>query len=338
MNQTKFRNVIRPGYMRNFSKNIIERYIMIDDALMSYEEQDAFVKKINERLWHLIQEVNAVVEGIVLPFVCVRKVVMYNSKLRVIINDFNCSCHEEDLDEAREIDPSEITHLINFKTLTPQRRVIVQDSLVPSDARMIIDEKDEIAAAIDIFLDIAMFNAHSYLYNMEMVDKKAFSIRKLSFYEEQSAQKRMTSYYDIDENEKPAYFSFAFAARTSTSTFDVYRYVEIWRKFIQSEFANENNINKKPHEQLLQYIDKDNIDTKYLNEEFWETYSKGEYLFLRVNREPNTDEQKERLLMYFRATQFRIGLVKIVPISEYHNPYLTPFLQELYVSAYKIVV
>ena len=93
---------------------------------------------------------------IVLPFVCVRKVVMYNSKLRVIINDFNCSCHEEGLNETREIDPSEITHLINFKTLTPQRRVIVQDSLVPSDARMIIDEKDEIAAAIDIFLDIAI--------------------------------------------------------------------------------------------------------------------------------------------------------------------------------------
>ena len=69
----KMRNTFRSATMRNFSKYTIVRYIYIDDKLSTDEEKDLFVKEINERLWAVIQDVNAYAKNRVLPFVIVRR-------------------------------------------------------------------------------------------------------------------------------------------------------------------------------------------------------------------------------------------------------------------------
>ena len=140
----KMRNIFRPATMRNFSNYILERYMLIDDTSSTEEDKDKFVKEINERLWFAIQETNAIVKGRILPFVVVRRVVKDNTKLRIIVNDFDADKDITDYEEIKEVEISNLTHLINFKTLPPQRRVMVSDDIIPGNAKMIVDKKDQI--------------------------------------------------------------------------------------------------------------------------------------------------------------------------------------------------
>lgn len=330
----KMRNTYRKATMRNFSKYTIERYIMIDDDTMTKGEQDEFVKEINEKLWYAIQETNAVAEEVLLPFVIVRRVIRDDTKLRIIINDINSSKRMSDYEETQEVDINKITHLINFKMESPQRRVLVCDDLIPGNACMIIDKRDQIAAAVDIYLDIAMFNAISFLNSMELSAKKEFNLQKLAFYREQGLE----SYYEIDEDVAPAYFSFAFAARVNTENLDVYKYMRIWKKFIDSKFSGNKVVNIKPVEQLSFHRDKDNFEDRYFEDCTWDGLQAGAYLLLRINSMPESNERKEMIKDYFGAEQFHVGITKVMPISEYFKPFLRQQIDELYVSAFKIIV
>ena len=72
-------------------------------------------------------------------------------------------------------------------------------------------------------------------------------------------------------------------------------------------------------------------------EVFWKKYS-GPSLLLRINSKPNTNERERILCNYFGITEFNVGEVKIVPLSEYYNPYLKQQIDELIVSAFKVIV
>lgn len=52
----KLRNTIRPAFMRNFTRNTLERYILLEIDDMNNIEKDKFVSKINEKLWYAIQK------------------------------------------------------------------------------------------------------------------------------------------------------------------------------------------------------------------------------------------------------------------------------------------
>lgn len=331
----KLRNTFRQATMRNFSNYTLERYILIDDASSTEEEKDKFVREINERLWLAIQETNAIVKGRILPFVVVRRVVKDNTKLRIIINDFDSEKEINEYEEIREIDISNLTHLINFKTLSPQRRVMVSDDIIPGNAKMIVDKKDQISAAIDIFLDIAMFNSFSYLKAMDTKSKQLFSEMKLDFYE-MIKSSDYNIYYLIDEKKPPTYFSFAFAARTESKKLDFNKYVSIWNKFIRERYANCKNVNMPPEKQLQLHKDKDNLDNKYFSSDFWKKYS-GDYLLLRLNREPNTSERANEMIEFFGIDEMHIGATKLVSLSEYFETYLKKQIDELYISAFKVV-
>lgn len=331
----KMRNSFRPASMRNFSNYILERYILIDDVTLTDESKDRFVKEINERLWLAIQEANALVKGRVLPFVVVRRVVKDNTKLRIIINDFDCEKGVNEYEEIKELDIKKLTHLINFKDLPPQRRVMSSDDILQSNARIIVDKKDQVSAAVDIFLDIAMFNSYSYLKEMALEDKKIFSKRKMAFYEK-TKRANDNIYYLIDENNPPAYFSFAFAARTDYRKIDYNKYIGIWNKFLNDQYATLTNTNMPPEKQMLYYRDKDNIENKYFSSDFWRNYS-GDYLLLRINRTPDTSERSDEITNYFGIEEMRIGATKLVPLGMYFDAFVKKQLDELYISAFKVV-
>ncbi len=336
MSERKMRNTFREATMRNFSNYTLERYILIDDTSSDDEEKDKFVKEINERLWMAIQETNAIVGGRVLPFVIVRRVVKDNTKLRIIINDFDSAKTINDFEELKEIDIEDITHLINFKTLTPQRRVMVSDQAIPGNAKIIIDKKDQISAAVDIFLDIAMFNSVSYLATMPLKQKQEFSKLKLGFYNRIKDQNDYSCYYLIDRKESPSYFSFAFAARIDHKKIDYDNYVNIWNRFLKTEYPDCQNINVSPQEQLKFYRDRGNLDNKYFDSTFWEKY-KGDYLLLRINREPRDTDHAESLANNLGINEMHVGVTKLVPTSRYFESFIRRQIDELYISAFKIV-
>lgn len=337
---TNIRNEQRAGFMRNFSTYVIDRYIIIDDETLTDNEKDKFVSDINEALWLAIQETNILAENRILPYVRIRRgETIENNQLRIIINDIDSENSYSDYEntDANKIDIKQLSHLINFKTLSPRKQIQVSDRLIPGNAKMIINHSDQISAAVDIFLDISMFNSIAFFNKMTHEDKFNFSNKKFQF----SQDSKLSSYYMCSKENPPAYWSFAFSTRTDNKSIDYYKYVSLWNEFLKKNYPNirkNDMLVMPPHEQIKLHRDIDNLDTKYLSKEYWDTQQPGEWLLIRINREPNDNERKIALSNMFGISSFHIGAVKLVPINYYHLPFMQQQLKELYISAYKIVV
>ena len=331
----KLRNVIRPACMRNFSKNLLDRCIIIDDENMNDNSRDKFVKAINERLWYSIQEVNSICTGRILPYVRACRAFKGDTSVRIIINDVDSTKTFESIIE-REIKIDELSHLINFKTLGPQPLVMVRDELIQGNARMLIDKPDQIAAAEDIFLDIAMFNSFSFLRDLPFEEKKQFSKHKYAFFK--SVNEDCYYRYIDSEGIPPAYYSFAFSAREDEDKINYEKYCSLWNKFITETYGDNTNIVPPPYMQLREHTDVGNIGKNFLGPNYWEKKDNGDYLFLRVNSRPTNTEEENKIINYFGLTTLNVGDEVVKPISEYFNPLVRRWIDELIISTYKIVV
>ena len=273
-----------------------------------------------------------------MPFVKVNLVERESGSqfLRVIVTEMNSNKSFEDIIGDR-VNIDELSHLIIFKTLSPERIVMVSDEFAKGNAKMLIDEKDQIAAAVDIFLDIAMFNSLSFLKNLPNESKKKFSKEKYDFFKS-NGDSCYYRYIDSD-GVPPAYYSFAFSARTDDKNIDFGKYLYLWDFFIKSKYKKEKNRVPPPYEQLKQHIDTGNIPKKYLEEKpFWNKIKNGDYLFLKINIEVKTNAEKNQILYYLGFKRYSKKIIKLVPLNEYHNPLLKKWLRQLNISAFKIVV
>ncbi len=327
----KFRNLIRNAYMRNFTTNTEDRYIYIDDDMMSYEQKDIFVSRVNEQLWYTIQEVNALTESNNLPYINLRRVEDdYDDRLRIVISpddsDFKAN-------EKRYVDRNN-SHVVVMKQDSSQRKVQLGDLKGNGRAEIIADDTGRIDAIVDVFLDIAMFNSYSFLRTMNVVKRRDFNIIKNEFFAENS----FNSYFEINSEDSPTYISFAFSTHITHNKLNYLSYVLTWEKFVNKYYPTEKNINLKPTEQLKKHVDYENIDNIFKTNEFWKSFSKGGYLLLRTNSRPNSEDRINNLLSIFGQPTYHIGITKIVPLQQYFSPYYKDDLKELNVSAFKIVV
>lgn len=328
--------------MRQYSNNIIERYILIDDQHMTDNEKDVFVSKINQELWLAIQETNAFVKGRVLPFVIVRRVIKDDSKIRVIINDLSIDDFQpvSNYAETKEINIEDVSHIITFKSITPQNIIRVSDDLKPGTAEVWTDRNNQIAAAVDIFLDIAMFNSFSYFRDkLDLNNKKEFNQLKYEYFKKSNYE----SYYFIEEKSPPSYISFSFAFRTSVNELDYYAYYLCWEDFVNSSFINSAYPNMeciidRPEIQMKKHKNPDQLPKECFTSKYWTEYENGDYLFLRITGSPNNESRKNRLKSYFGITTFHIGPTKVVPNDEYFKPFIIQDINEGNISAFKVVV
>lgn len=330
---TNFTNEQRLGFTRNYSNYIIERYIKFEHSKLTPDQQNTFVKKINEQLWKEIQNINMRISDRILPFVVVRRIVGEdNNTIRVIINDPDYSIDE--IPEYKTVYKNTLTHIALFETLEPRRIIKVWNPLSPGNAKLFIGERDQIAAAVDIFLDIAMFHSYSFLDKMTPEDKQAFNTKKTDYYEE----KQLTHYYQIDKKNPPTYFSFSFAARLDEKSIDYEYYIMLWDGFIKYYYSNYLNVVPNVGDQLRYHSNPDQIPKEYRNGEHWKGYSDGAYLLVRVEKKPNDTTRQEMIRQRFSAEQFRIGIITVIPLSEFFHPFWQQQFQELNVSAFKIVI
>ena len=219
-----------------------------------------------------------------MSYVIVRRVYKIgNNQIRIVINNLESKTAFNELTD-NVIDIDELSHLINFKTTSPQRKIMVSDDVIPGNARMIIDKEDQLSAAVDIFLDISMFNAYSFFRNLTHKEKIEFSSVKYEYFKNLSEE----SYYLFSESNPPSYYSFAFSARIDGKNLDYFKYIDLWKNFILSQYSSYTNDIMYIVEQLNFYKDIGNLDKEYLAPEYWNGY-KGDYLLLRINREPNTN-------------------------------------------------
>lgn len=336
---TDIRNEQRNGFMRNFSKFVIERYVIIDDDTMSENEKDTFVSDINEALWFAIQKTNMYAKNRILPFVKVRRVVEVDDKLRIIINDIDSQTKFYDYEnmDTEELNIEEISHLINFKTVSPRKQIQVSDHLIPGNATMIVSRSNQIVAAVDIFLDIAMFNSIDFLEKFDIKSRRDFSKLKYDF----AVKNNLDSFFKCCKENPPSYWSFAFSARTDAKNIDYFKYVALWDRFISETYPGQKiNISPiiPPHEQMKYHRDSASLEKSVFTSDYWKDLNKGDYLFIRINREPNDNERKALICQLFGVTKFHIGITKVIPLNECFMDFVYQQMRELYISAFKVVV
>lgn len=327
----KFRNVIRPAFLRNFTHNTLDRYILIEIDTLSENEKDQFVSKINEQLWFAIQKVNELTQYN-LPYVNLRRVENEdNEKLRIIITP-----NDADYNNGNPLYVNENeSHVILMTKLSPQRIIQLGNMDGNGKATILSDEQSQMIATTDILLDIAMFNAMSYLKALNEDTRRDFiNEKKLEYFN----MENLKSYFYINPLDPPTYISLAFTQHISHNKFDYYGYISCWEKFLQNYFPNESNTNEAPTEQLKKHVDYHNIDNLYKTDEYWSKKDSGAYWLLRINQKPNDEEREKRILNYFGQPKYHIGITKVIPFYEYHMPYLRDDFKELNVSAFKIIV
>lgn len=318
----------------NYSMYYIERYIIMDNPkLKNNEDIDKFIKTINKSLNKIIQEINMKIPNRIIPFVKVRKIVKDGNQLRIILSYIELSKNLEDFEELEDVDIDNISLLLHFKDIPPQR-IIQAAKDIDADAELIVDIKCQIAAAIDVFLDISMFHSYSFLDSMDLNEKRSFNRTKYEFF----IEKNYTSFYDIAEDNPPNFLSLAFAARKSVTEIDLDEYIGYWDDLIEKHYGTYRNTLQSPAEQMKNHKHAGMIEAKYFTDEYWSDYSNGAYIFIRINREPNDGKRKKQLCQYFGIPIFHVGATKVVPISEYRNEFLKKQIDEHYVSAFKIVV
>ena len=328
--------------LKEYSNNIIERYIYIDDSKMKDVDKDAFVTNLNRELAIAIQETNAYVKGRTLPYIVVRRIIKDQARIRVIISEDNIEDYTpiSEFAKIKDLDIENVSHIVSFKRLDPQNIIRVGDELRPGMAEVWTNTVNQIAAAVDIFLDIAMFNSISYFRDeLSIEEKQSFNLIKLNHFNES----KLNSYFIIDENAPPSYISFAFAYRTTPHRLDYSGYVARWEEFINSKlikniFHKFKIKNDQPEVQIEKHKNPNQLPKVCFKREFWEKYSEGDYLLLRINSLPNTNDRANRIKHYFGITECQVGPIKIVPMGDYFRPDIRTEINEGNISAFKVVI
>lgn len=333
---TNLINESRPGFTRNYSNNIIERYIRFANSKLSSVQQDAFVKKINERLWKDIQEINMRITDRIVPFVVVRRIVDEDKDtIRIIINEPDYNDYAGNNSPMyKTVYKDTLTHIALFETIPPRRIIKVWNPLETGNAKLYIGEEDQVAAAVDIFLDIAMFHSYSFLHELGFDERHSFNTKKTDYY----YANQLKHYYQIEKKNPPTYFSFSFAVRYDDKSIDYEEYIMLWNNFIKHYYSNSKNIVPPVEEQLHYHSNPEQIPKEYRTDEYWKEYADGAYLFLRVAKNPTNLTRKEMIRQRFSAEQFRVGIIKVIPLNEFFHPFWQQQFQELNVSVFKIVV
>lgn len=320
--------------LSNFSKLEEKRYILVlGDWKKNDEDLRMLQNRINKQLALIIQELSIRIPERQIPFAKVEFVrEETNERLRIIVFD-----KENDSQKPEIINKNKLSHLITVR-LTEAYCSIIYDAKRPyANAEMIIGDEYTICATIDIMLDIVMFNSYSFLRELSEKDKKLFSSKKYQRFKD----KKYNSFFHYKTllEKEPNYFSFAFAARENKSEIDIDQYIYLWNDFINDNYPEEKNIIKPVMEQLQYHKSFNQITKPEAKKDITALFdTPGTKLLLRTNRGVRNKALRMDIRKYFGAPKYRMGLLKVVDLWEYHNPWLSKALRNGYITAFKVIV
>lgn len=323
---TNPKNIIRPEYLKNFTKKVKTRYILLEKG-KAFSNIEQTVSSINSLTNQIIQELNLKIYNRQLPYInlqiCYGKVL--NKRVRVFIHNNDTSyLFERDVRSQLEAE-NEISHILDLLIASSYNKITI--SSLSCDAEIVVDAAYLTIAVVDILLDIIMFNSYSFLKKMNLCDKKLFSEQKFEFFKKQ----QLSCFYECSEK-KLMYYSFAFSARENEFRFNVDKYIEYWNDFISMYYPNLVHIEKSIKDQIQQHVDINEL-LKNLQHKFKDK-PEGAYLILRTNKD-RTENIHPQLFSLFGLSKYRKGKIIIVPISDFEK--YVPLLENLDVSAFKIV-
>ncbi len=324
---TNPKNIIRQEFLKNFTKKIKDRYILLEKGNQKFKDINDLISSINHELNLIIQELNLKIKDRQLPYITLHSYygnIIQNKRVRVFLhNDDTDTLFERDIQGQVEID-TEISHILDLLVASSFKKITI--STLSCDAELIIDYKLLKNAVIDIILDIVMFNSYSFLRSMSVEEKKKFSEKKYLFFKDQS----LNSFYDCPKD-KMMYYSLAFSARHEES-FNIIDYINYWDKFIDKYYNGCQHQEKSIKEQLKQHVDYEELPHDVHRK--FENLLPGAYLLLRTNKD-RTEDLHPTIYSLFGIRKYRKGKIKIVSIDEFDTYRI--LMEHLDVSAFKVV-
>ncbi len=142
----------------------------------------------------------------------------------------------------------------------------------------------------------------------------------------------------IDSLKKIRYLSFAFAARTTTSTIDFDKYISIWNEFIKEYYPKNEHKEMSVTKQLRHHVDSGSINISQYAGKF-RSKNNGAYILLRTNKTNRAKPIQTEIMNFFNISSYHGGALKIVTLDEFNSePQAKTFVKNLEVSAFKVVV
>lgn len=335
---TNSSNTVRNSYMINYTKKKKHRYILTENYTVLNDYIQKNIRKINDSINVLIQELNIKVHDRQIPYIVLEKIPIsvdkgkrpeqeQRKRIRGIIRDIDNSDLLKNY-SGKLLEKEMISHSIEFFVNSGYNGLTFSN--IHFDVKVLSEKKKLNNVFSDIFLDSAMFNSYSFLKEMNDEDKHNFGKQKFEFYQ----KRKLNCYYRIDseDNDRIFYYSLAFSCRKNDKEFDYEKYITLWNDFLNEYYNGYIHKEKGIAEQIRQYFNPNHISNKIRNQ----LYKKddGAYLILRINQD-KTKSLHERINTYFGIKKYEIGATKIVKIDEYYN--IQDMLRNLDVSAYKIV-
>ncbi|MBR3833289.1 MAG: hypothetical protein IKJ73_03130 [Lachnospiraceae bacterium] len=324
---TNYKNIIRPEILKNYTKKIKERYVLLKKGSCEFNDIEYVVSSVNRDINLIIQELNLKIKDRQLPYITLK--ICYgdiiNKRVRVFIhNDDTEYLYERDV-KAQIESEDEISHILDV--LIASSLKIITISNLSCDAELVIDYELLKSAIIDILLDIVMFNSYSFLKKMSIIEKKEFSGKKYDFF----VDEKLPCFYNCPED-KLLYYSLSFSARKEDNKFNIDDYIGYWNSFIDKYYPTYSHKEKSMIEQIKQHVDYEQLPKNILSK--FDEYPDGAYLILRTNK-GRTDSLQPRIKELFGRKKIREGLIKIVPIDDFYKH--KELFINLDVSVYKVI-
>lgn len=179
---TNSKNIIRKEILKNFTRKIKNRYILIEKGNEQFKDINCLISSINTTINQIIQELNLKITNRQLPYITLNVCygMLENKRVRVFLhNDDTDFLYERDI-QTQIKEETEISHILDLLVAASFKKITI--SSLSCDAELVIDYKILKHAIIDILLDIVMFNSYSFLKNMNIADKKNVSEEKYEFF------------------------------------------------------------------------------------------------------------------------------------------------------------
>lgn len=324
---TNPKNIIRPEYLKNFTKKVKTRFILVEKGSKFPCEINKTIPNVNSKVNVIIQDLNLRITDRQIPYITLMSYygdVIDNNRIRVFLRNTDINYFYEKRIKG-QIESGNNSHILDIIIATAYKQVKISD--LSCDAEIVIDERRLEEAIVDILLDIIMFNSYSFLKSMTIDEKRQFSQQKFEFYKADGNN----SFYECP-NDQLLYYSLAFMARNEDGSFDVERYIKCWNDMVNTYYPGCKHQEKSIAEQIQQHVDRYELPKNFHRK--FDTLDDGAYLILRTNRE-RTEDIHPQLCSLFGITKYRKGKIIIRPISEFDQ--FIPLLEHLDVSAFKIV-
>ena len=324
---TNAKNIVRPEFLKNFTKNIENRVVLVQGDNNYGDDINNIIADSNSSINSIVQSINIKCESRQIPYITLKAKVgnALDKDVRILLRNYYTQRVYEEKIKFDFVESNDISHLIDFLIVEGFKEITISSLML--DVELIIDKDYIVSAITDIILDILMFNSYSFLQKMDLQQRREFSKNKFEYFR----QEKLPCFYDCNSKDL-VYYSLAFSARTGKDEFSVEKYILVWDEFIKAYYPKYRHREKTVKAQIEQHVDKGELPNNY----YKRFYNKpqGAYLIIRTNKE-RTPKIHRYINSVFGLSKYEYGKIKIVPLEKFEE--YKPMFENLDVSAFKVV-